>query len=150
MFAATMHKERIDTVCAESIAKAFITVNKQRCSKFLSQNVLSLNGLCYKLDIWIDYLLQRTIVLCSPFIQRHRPTKPLRRFGRQTFDRQTLGRQAFGRQDNSPTEHFTDRTFGLYLPKATHYSWHEVLRACVYLCPVSLAQLCIDFVIPGK
>jgi hypothetical protein len=48
-----MHKERIDTVCAESIAKAFITVNKQRRSNFLSQNVLSLNGLCYKLDIWI-------------------------------------------------------------------------------------------------
>jgi hypothetical protein len=31
----------------------------------------------------------------------------------------------------------------LLLPKAAHYSSDEVLRACVYLCPVSLAELCI-------
>jgi hypothetical protein len=57
----------------------------------------------------------------------------------------------------------------LLLPNVAHYSSHEVLvlRACVYLCPVSLAELCIvdrdfdlgicvclfvckDVVIPGK
>jgi uncharacterized membrane protein len=55
----------------------------------------------------------------------------------------------------------------LLLPKAAHYPSHEELRACVYLCPVSLAELyivdrdfdsgicvclfvCKDVVIPGK